>query len=72
MQMTEDGKQQANLAVNVLRKLLYQEHGWAEPSDPLVYDDEVMQIQIQRKKELIERASGNTCKRDRRHSTKSV
>ena len=56
MQMTEDSKQQANLAVNVLRKLLYQEHGWAEPSDPLVYDDEVMQIQIQRKKDLIERA----------------
>lgn len=54
--MTEDSKQQANLAVNVLRKLLYQEHGWTEPSDPLVYDDEVMQIQIQRKKELIERA----------------
>ena len=54
--MTEDSKQQANLAVNVLRKLLYQEHGWAEPSDPLVYDDEVMQIQIQRKKDLIERA----------------
>ena len=54
--MTEDSKQQANLAVNVLRKLLYQEHGWAEPSDPLVYDDEVMQIQIQRKKELLERA----------------
>ena len=36
--------------------MLYQEHGWAEPSDPLVYDDEVMQIQIQRKKDLIERA----------------
>lgn len=54
--MTEDNKQQANLAVNVLRKFLYQEHGWTEPSDPLVYDDEVMQIQIQRKKDLIERA----------------
>lgn len=54
--MTEDNKQQANLAVNVLRKFLYQEHGWTEPIDPLVYDDEFMQNQIQRKKELLERA----------------
>ena len=36
--------------------MLYQEHGWAEPTDPLVYDDEFMQNQIQRKKELLERA----------------
>lgn len=36
--------------------MLYQEHGWAEPSNPLVYDDEFMQNQIQRKKELLERA----------------
>ena len=34
--MTEDSKQQANLAVNVLRKFLYQEHGWTEPIDSLV------------------------------------
>lgn len=53
--MTEDSKQQANLAVNVLRKFLYQEHGWAEPAAPLVYDDEFMQNQIQRKKELLEK-----------------
>ena len=36
--------------------MLYQEHGWAEPTDSLVYDDEFMQNQIQRKKELLERA----------------
>ena len=36
--------------------MLYQEHGWAEPVNPLVYDDEFMQNQIQRKKELLERA----------------
>ena len=36
--------------------MLYQEHGWAEPTDPLVYDDKFMQNQIQRKKELLERA----------------
>lgn len=36
--------------------MLYQEHGWVEPADPLVYDDEFMQNQIQRKKELLERA----------------
>lgn len=36
--------------------MLYQEHGWTEPTDPLVYDDEFMQNQIQRKKELLERA----------------
>lgn len=54
--MTEDSKQQANLAVNVLRKFLYQEHGWTEPIDSLVYDDEFMQNQIQGKKELLERA----------------
>lgn len=35
--------------------MLYQEHGWAEPADPLVYDDEFMQNQIQRKRELFER-----------------
>lgn len=35
--------------------MLYQEHGWAEPSEPLVYDDEFMQNQIQRKKKLLER-----------------
>lgn len=38
-----------------MRKFLYQEHGWAEPADPLVYDDEFMLNQIQRKKELLER-----------------
>lgn len=54
--MTEDSKQQANSAVNVLRKFLYQEHGWTEPIDSLVYDDEFMQNQIQGKKELLERA----------------
>lgn len=36
--------------------MLYQEHGWAEPVNPLVYDDEFMQNQIRRKKELLERA----------------
>lgn len=36
--------------------MLYQEHGWAEPTDSLVYNDELMQNQIQRKKELFERA----------------
>lgn len=36
--------------------MLYQEHGWAEPDNPLGYDDEFMQNQIQRKKELLERA----------------
>lgn len=35
--------------------MLYQEHGWAEPTYPLVYDDEFMQNQIQRKKKLLER-----------------
>lgn len=35
--------------------MLYQEHGWAEPDDPLVYDDEFMQNQIQRKKKLLEK-----------------
>lgn len=36
--------------------MLYQEHGWAEPANPLGYDDEFMQNQIRRKKELLERA----------------
>ena len=36
--------------------MLYQEHGWAEPANPLEYDDEFMQNQIRRKKELLERA----------------
>lgn len=36
--------------------MLYQEHGWVEPANPLVYDNEFMQNQIQRKKELLERA----------------
>lgn len=35
--------------------MLYQEHGWAEPTDPLVYDDEFMQNQVQRKKKLLKR-----------------
>ena len=50
--MTEDSKQQANLAVNALRKLLYQEHGWAEPTE--IYDDEVMQIQIEKKRQMLQ------------------
>ena len=50
--MTEDSKQQANLAVNVLRNLLYQEHGWAEPAE--IYDDEVMQIQIEKKRQMLQ------------------
>lgn len=54
MQMTEDSKQQANLAVNVLRKLLYQEHGWSEPSNPLVYEDEFMQNQIEKKRQMLQ------------------
>lgn len=36
--------------------MLYHEHGWAEPANPLGYDDEFMQNQIRRKKELLERA----------------
>lgn len=48
--------QQANKSLNVLRKLLYQEHGWEEPGDLLVYDDEFMQAKIQRKKKLLESA----------------
>ena len=36
--------------------MLYQEHGWAEPANLLGYDDEFMQNQIRRKKELLERA----------------
>lgn len=36
--------------------MLYQEHGWPEPTDSLVYDDGFMQNQIQRKKELLEKA----------------
>lgn len=48
--------QQANKSLNVLRKLLYQEHGWEEPGDLLVYDDEFMQAKIQRKRKLLESA----------------
>lgn len=51
--MTEDSKQQANLAVNVLRKLLYQEHGWSEPSNLLVYEDEFIQGKIKKKKQML-------------------
>lgn len=53
--MEIDSKQQANLAVNVLRKLLYREHGWTEPSDLLVYDDNFMQNRIQEKEKTLER-----------------
>ena len=53
--MEIDSKQQANLSVNVLRKLLYQEHGWPEPSDLLVYDDDFMQNRIQEKEKTLER-----------------
>ena len=48
--------------------MLYQEHGWAEPSDPLVYDDEFMQNQIQRKKKLLERTHKEHIKYAKRHN----
>lgn len=34
---------------------MYQEHGWPEPSDLLVYDDDFMQNQMQKKEKSLER-----------------
>ena len=48
--------------------MLYQEHGWAEPTYPLVYDDEFMQNQIQRKKKLLERTHKEHIKYAKRHN----
>lgn len=48
--------------------MLYQEHGWVEPTDPLAYDDEFMQNQIQRKKELLERTHKERIQYAKKHN----
>ena len=50
----ENNKWQANISMNTLRKMLYQEHGYPEPNELLEYDDEFIQDQIKKKKQMLQ------------------